>query len=154
MKFKHFHSQKCIWKCYRGRSHFVSASMCYPVRPARHDFFNRNITMFSELSATSTSRLYRSFNLSQAWWCHQMETFSVLLAICAGNSPVTGEFPSQRPVMRSFGVFFDLRLNNRLSKQSCRRWFETPSRSLWRHRNGKTAIYMPNQYLTMLTSMS
>ena len=40
-----------------------------------------------------------------------METFSALLAICEGNSPVTGEFPSQRPVTRSFGVFFDLRLN-------------------------------------------
>ena len=42
-----------------------------------------------------------------------METFSALLAICAGNSPVPGEFPSQRPVMRSFDVFFDLRLNER-----------------------------------------
>ena len=41
-----------------------------------------------------------------------------LLAICAGNSPVTGEFPAQRPVTRSFDVFFDLRLNKRLSKQS------------------------------------
>ena len=41
-----------------------------------------------------------------------METFSALLAICAGNSPVHGEFPAQRPVTRSFGVFFDLRLNN------------------------------------------
>ena len=37
-----------------------------------------------------------------------METFSMLLAICAGNSPVTGEFPAQRPVMRSFDIFFDL----------------------------------------------
>ena len=37
-----------------------------------------------------------------------METFSVLLASCAGNSPVTGEFPAQRPVTRSFDVFFDL----------------------------------------------
>ena len=46
-----------------------------------------------------------------------METFSVLLAICAGNSPVTGEFPTQRPVTRSFDVFFDLRLNKRLNKQ-------------------------------------
>ena len=44
-----------------------------------------------------------------------METFSALLAICVGNSPVAGEFPSQRPVTRSFGVFFDLRLNKRLS---------------------------------------
>ena len=54
----------------------------------------------------------------------------------AGNSPVNGEFPSQRPVMRSFNFFFDLCLNKRLSKQSRRRWFETPSRSLWRHCNG------------------
>ena len=38
------------------------------------------------------------------WWRHQMETFSVLLALCAGNSPVTGEFPTQRPVTRSFDV--------------------------------------------------
>ena len=42
---------------------------------------------------------------------HQMETFSALLDICAGNSPVTGEFPAQRPATRSFDVFFDLRLN-------------------------------------------
>ena len=45
-----------------------------------------------------------------------METFSALLALCAGNSPVAGEFPAQRPVTRSFDVFFDLRLNKRLSK--------------------------------------
>ena len=40
-----------------------------------------------------------------------METFSALLAICAGNSPATGEFLAQRPVTRSFDVFFDLHLN-------------------------------------------
>ena len=44
-----------------------------------------------------------------------METFSALLAICAGNSPVPGEFPAQRPITRSFDVFFDLRLNKRLN---------------------------------------
>ena len=43
-----------------------------------------------------------------------METFPALLAICAGNSPVTGEFPAQRPVTRSFDIFLDLRLNKRL----------------------------------------
>ena len=59
------------------------------------------------------------------WWRHQMETFSALLATCAGNSPVPGEYPSQRPVTQSFGVFFDLRLNKRLSKQSLGWWFET-----------------------------
>ena len=69
------------------------------------------------------------------WWRHQMETFSALLAICARNSPVPGEFPAQRPVTRSFDVFFHLRLNKRLSKQSWGWWFETLSCPLWRHRN-------------------
>ena len=68
-------------------------------------------------------------------WRHQMETFPALLAICAGNSPVTGDFPVQKPVTRSFDVFFDLRLNKQLSKQSWGWWFETSSRSLWRHCN-------------------
>ena len=70
-----------------------------------------------------------------SWWRHQMETFSALLAICAGNSPVPGEFPTQRPVTRSFDVYFDLRPNKQLSKQWRGWWFETPSWSLWRHRN-------------------
>ena len=70
-----------------------------------------------------------------SWWCHQMETFSALLALCAGNSPVTGEFPSQRPVTRRFDVFYDLRLNKRWSKQLWGWWFQTPSCSLWRHCN-------------------
>ena len=52
-----------------------------------------------------------------------------------GNSPVPSEFPTQRPVTWSFDVFFDLRLNKRLSKQSWGWWFETLSCSLWRHRN-------------------
>ena len=47
-----------------------------------------------------------------------MEKFSALLALCVGNSPVTGEFPAQRPVTRSFDILFDLRVNKGLSKQS------------------------------------
>ena len=50
--------------------------------------------------------------------------------LCAGNSTVTGEIPLQRPVTLSFDVIIDLYLN-RLSKQSRRRWFETPFYSLW-----------------------
>ena len=64
-----------------------------------------------------------------------METFSALLAICAENSPVPGEFTTQRPVTWSFDVFFDLRLNKRLSKQWWGWWFETLSCQLWRHLN-------------------
>ena len=74
-------------------------------------------------------------------WRHQMETFSALLAICAGNSPVPGEFPAQRPVARSFDVFFDLRLNKRLSKQSWGWWFEMLSCPLWRHCNVMTMTH-------------
>ena len=69
-----------------------------------------------------------------------METFSALLAICAGNSPVPGEFPTQRPMTRSSDVFFDLRLNIRLSKQSWGWWFDTLSCPLWRQCNGKLVM--------------
>ena len=90
------------------------------------------------------SAKYPSFVFTTTWRRHQMETFSALLVLCAGNSPITGEFPSQRPVTRSFDVFFDLRLNKRLDKQSCGWWFATPSRSLWRHCNDmhKVASYL------------
>ena len=74
-------------------------------------------------------------NLYYSWWHHQMETFSMLRAICAWFSSVAGEFPAQKPVMQGFDVFFDLRLNKRLSKQWWGWWFETPSRSLWCHCN-------------------
>ena len=59
------------------------------------------------------------------------QAFSALLVLCA----VTGGFPSQNQVTWSFDVFFDLRLNKRLSKQSRRWWFQTSSRSLWRQCN-------------------
>ena len=79
-------------------------------------------------------------SMKSSWWRHQMETFSALLAICAGNSPVPSEFPTQRPVTRSFDIFFDLRLNKRLSKQRWGWWFETLSRPLWRRRNGMNGV--------------
>ena len=66
----------------------------------------------------------------KTWWRHQMETFSTLPALC-----VPGEFLPPRPVSRSFGVFFDLRLNKRLGKHSWGWWFKTLSHALWRHCN-------------------
>ena len=73
----------------------------------------------------------------QAVLCNacQMETFSALLALCAGNSPVASKFPAQRPVTWSFNVFFDLHLNKQLSKQSWSWWYEMPSIPLRRHCN-------------------
>ena len=89
----------------------------------------------------------------QSWWRHQMETFSTLLVICAGNSPVTGEFPAQRPVTRCFDVFFDLRLNERLNKQSWGWWFEMPPRSLWRYSNGNK-LFWEHWYISCDEAMS
>ena len=92
-----------------------------------------------------TTKIQR--NIAATWWRHQVRTFSALLALCAGNSPVTDQFPAQKasgltvnsphkgPVTRSFDGFFDLSLNKRLSKQSWDWWFETPSCPLWRHCN-------------------
>ena len=77
---------------------------------------------------------------------HQMKIFPALLSLYEGNSPVTGEYPSQRPVTRSFDVFFDLWLNKRLSKQSWYWWFETPSRSWWRHFNVKQRMNKTGEY--------
>ena len=78
-----------------------------------------------------TSLRHNDLNMYTTWWRHQMETFSSLLGLCARNSPVTGEFPARKSETWSFDVFFDVRLKKRLSKQ----WFETQSRSLWRHCN-------------------
>ena len=75
-----------------------------------------------------------------------METLSALLALCAGNSPVIGEFPAQRPVTRSFDVLVDLHLNKRLNKQWCGWRSETPSCPLWRHCND---IMVKNHPITL-----
>ena len=102
------------------------------------NFQDRCLNMsWAQIWRASKSRCICSY----PWWRHQMEAFSALLSFCAGNSPVTGEFPTQRPVTRSFDVFFVLGLNQHLSKQLRRRWFETSSRSLWRHIN---AMYLGN----------
>ena len=95
--------------------------------------FSLNWTLRSIILCDSNQNMTALIQ-ENAWWRHQMQTISALLSICAGNSPVpvTGEFPAQRPVTRSFDVFFHLCLNKRLSKQSWGWWLETPSRPLWR----------------------
>ena len=65
--------------------------------------------------------------------------FRVTGPLC-GEFTGPGEFPTQRPVTRSFDVFFDMRLNKRLSKQPWGWWFETLSWSLWRHCNAETSL--------------
>ena len=92
----------------------------FPNRRQSDCFFN---SLF-RLTATEISQLMMTSSNGNI--------FRVTGHLC-GNSPVPGEFPA--PVTRSFAVFFDLRLNERLNKQSWGWWFETLSRPLWRHCN-------------------
>ena len=69
------------------------------------------------------------------WWRHQMETFSALLALCVGNSPVTVNSPHKAQWRGALMFSLICVLNKRLSKQSWGWWFKTPSPSLWRHCN-------------------
>ena len=69
------------------------------------------------------------------WWCHQMETISALLALCARNSPLTGEFPHKGQWRGALVFSLIFALNKQLSKQSWSWSFETLSRWLWYHCN-------------------
>ena len=135
--------------------------------------YNQNMTLYSHsrnnvVNAGVTKRILVYIQIRRltpasktaTWWRHQMETFSALLAICAGNSPVLGEFPAQRPVTQSFDVFFDLRLKKRLSKQWWGWWFElwiTIFYTLLRFQSRMTALHHCidlawRLYITMMTS--
>ena len=105
---------------------------------------------YSVLCSAKIPWLFPPWCLFGPWWRHQMETFSAWLALCAVNSPATGEFPAQRPVTWSFDVFFDLRLNKRLGKQMLCWWFETPSHSLWRHYYVRSTIDGPTSHVPCL----
>ena len=88
--------------------------------------------------------IFESSTLISKYWCRMMTSSNGTIFRITGH--LCGEFTGQRwipvprPVTRSFDVFFDLHLNKRLSKQSWGWWFETPSRPLWRHRNGPVAL--------------
>ena len=129
-----------VWDCVRSekqsggtcRFDFVNSADISPI------FHTSMISRHGSSAFNINGPLCWEPTVRRSWWCNQMGTFSALLAICAGNSPVPSEFPAQRPVTRSFDVFFDLRLNKQFSKHSWGWWFETLSRPSWRHRNGES----------------
>ena len=89
-----------------------------------------------------------------------METFFALLALCAGISLVTGEF-SYKGQWRGVLMFSLIcALKKRLFKQSWGRWFETPSRWLWRHCNGigvvswLTLVHKPPQAIFHMNQLT
>ena len=87
-----------------------------------HVIYYPNLPILTSLKLKSL-HLCPNAHPNTQWWRHQMEIFSALLALWAGNSPVTGEFPAHRPMTSSFDELCDLRLNKRLRNQSWGCWF-------------------------------
>ena len=115
-------------------------------KPLPESMFTQNYVGIWRHQATMSYIITSNISSELCHLANIMMTSSIgkifaLLAICEGNSPVTGEFPAQRPVTRSFDVLYDLRLNKRLSEPSWGCWFETPSRPLWRHSNDFWSYY-------------
>ena len=156
----------CVWhneniekqKFCHGKSSMIYLNNQFPIRydllSTYCDFYI--FPLFNSLLNTAheveyVSSIYTTRDTANPWWRHQTQTFSASLSLCEGNPPVTGRFPSQRPVTGNFDVFFYLRLNKRLSKQPRRRWFETPLGSLWRYCNAIIfTVSIPSNSLTVL----
>ena len=109
-----------------------------PVSPTGHTFGIKEIKSqgSSVRSEVTTTRPEKKLTI-----LYTISMMSLSNNIFRVTGPLRGEstgnrlIPPQRPLARSFHVFFDLRLDKRLGKQLRRWWFETPSRSLWRHSN-------------------
>ena len=99
------------------------------------------------ISSTEVSLIYgiASIHDDVIKWKHLPRNWPFLRGI--HRSPVNS--PHKRPVTRSFDVYFDLRPNKRLSKQSWGWWIETPSRPFWRHRNDCNQICLTVAHATV-----
>ena len=139
------HSGEDQWKHQSSASlTFVRGIHGWPVNSSHKWPVTRKMFPFDDV----IMEIYIASSLCVHMWLvliHYMMTsssgniFRVTGPLC-GEFTGPGEFPAQRPVTRSFDVFFDLRPNKRLSKQSWGWWFETPSRSLWCHRNDMDVV--------------
>ena len=117
------------WNVSSGRrdynfiNHKITQSWQFSYLPTPHGQWNTHRSQCQSISFQDNMMTSSNGNI-----------FRVTGHLC-GNSLVTGEFPAQRPVTRSVDIFYDLRPNKRLSKQSWGWWFETLSRPLWCHCN-------------------
>ena len=108
--------QTCSWRKTKWSLHWVRTQWTgyNASKSASHPIPDGQLT-----TALCVITEYHKNNVGQvwSWWRHQMETFSALLAICAGNSPVRGEFLAQRPVTRSFDVFICAWINGSVNNR-------------------------------------
>ena len=142
----------CIQKHYIYRLSYCSHNdviftSCVRWVPEKHRWYHNEWHKKTGVKWIFTVSFHIRYNSTSTFRClfcdeHPRQMVCVLSGHCQitctwwrHRSPVTGEFPPQRSMTRSFDVFFVLRQNQQLSKQWTRRWFETPSCSLWRHCN-------------------
>ena len=100
------HRSRMKWRLYENvsLSRDISSAILNDVVCPRNTYSKEIMFTWTFLSTLCLLKaLHR--HLQAQWWRHQMETFSAILDLCAGNSPVLGEFATQRPVTRSFEVF-------------------------------------------------
>ena len=129
---------------------------------------NRQNLMYKDMNKSKNWENKNLSSIRYLWFCKVMlsnlmsrwimmtssngNIFRVTGPLCAEFTG-PGDFPTQRPVTRSFDIFFDLRLNKRLSKQPWGWWFETLSWSLWRHYNDFT-ILVATKYVPQVNSVT
>ena len=122
-------------------------------RPVTRNFGGGFSLMCARTNGLTTVELPMIWNAIMSMWhqCNEMfafvityyymmtssneNTFRVTGPLLRGESTGHRWIPTQRPVTRSLDIFFYLRLNKQLSNQSWGWWFETSSRSTWRHCN-------------------
>ena len=150
IKWKHFprywpHDDVIKWKHFPRYWPFVRGIHRSPVNSLHKGQWRRAL-----MSSLISARINSWVNNREAGNLRRIRPhYNVTVMICAGNSLVPIEFPAQRPVTQSIDVFFDLRLNKRLSKQSRGWWFEMPGSPLWRPCNDHTAILGRLIYLSI-----
>ena len=140
--FKMFRERQMQMHLFKARSHCPKVAQTHGSRTKSS--LSRHISDFYQYFWRGTDvrriALYAIPGFGQLMMTSSNGTIFRVTGHLCGEFTGPGEFLAQRPVTRSFDVFFDLRLNKRLSKQSWGWWFETLSCSLWRHRNVKTRL--------------
>ena len=127
--------ESCSFHTHRG-------DLCTHSNHSKYNLEKENIIMYQTVWSYAKRKIYAILVVSyKTTFCvidmiqwsmmtSSNENIFRVTGLLCWDSPTTGEFPAQRPVTRSYDVFFDLRLNQQLSKQWSRRWFKTPPRSL------------------------
>ena len=127
-----------------GKWHIINRTGKGACLPRKHSLIGPGKR---RLYVCSNYRLFRCFCIQFssviAIMTSSIEIFTALLAICVGNSPITGEFPSQRPVTRNLDVLIYAWTNGWINNRDA----GDLRRVLWRHCNAVAFSFNFHQLL-------